>query len=178
MIAIAAFVYSCNSNNNTVDRKVKTTGTAQTVDMSEAQKVTTESEKKKNETTTATQTAESKAAAEMCACMNASLKDVSPRVQQVFIRAGNSERPLDVLRNEVVAMSDKEQEELMVQLQRFSSDPKLQDCSGTILRKYGLDPDDEATQKRILQATKNNKDCELVSALVKIGMQQQTGNGN
>jgi hypothetical protein len=140
--------------------------------------VTAEPEPKKIDTVTVAQTAETKATVEMCACMNASLKDVSPRVQQVFIRAGNSERPLDVLRNEVVAMSDKEQEELMVQLQHFSSDSKLQDCSGTIFRKYGLDPDDKATQERILQAAKNNKNCELVSALIKIGMQQQTANGN
>lgn len=178
VVVSTAFCYSCQSNTVTVEKKNETNNTVQTVDVPKDEKVTAEPEQTKIEAATGAQTSESKAAAEMCACMNASLKDVSPRVQQVFIRAGNSERPLDVLRNEVVAMSDKEQEELMVQLQRFSSDPKLQDCSGTIFRKYGLDPDDKTTQDRILQATKANKDCELVSALVKIGMQQQTGNGN
>ena len=171
-------IYSCNSNDNVVDKKEGQPGTTQTISVPQEEKATAESEPMKKDTGMVKETAETKATSEMCACMNASLKDVSPRVQQVFIRAGDSERPLDVLRNEVVAMSDKEQEELMVQLQRFSSDPKLQDCSVTIFRKYGLDPDDKATQERILQAAKKSKDCKLVSALVKIGMQQQPGNGN
>ena len=178
MVAVAAISYSCNAGNNETKESEENPAKAAT---EEATKVEHTDAAPKSENTAANPasgSAETKATADMCACMNASLKDVSPRVQQVFIRAGTSERPLDVLRNEVVAMSDKEQEELMVQLQRFSSDPELQNCSGKLLRKYGLDPDDRATQERILQAAKNNKDCELVQALIKIGMQQQTGTGN
>lgn len=115
---------------------------------------------------------EAKATAEMCACINSSLKGMSPKIQQIFIRAGNSDRPLQVLQNEIVTISDQEQMELFEQLQRFSTEPQLQKCSDDIRKKYGLDDNDKAAQERFLQAARANKDCELVYALIKIGMQQ------
>lgn len=120
---------------------------------------------------------ESKATAEMCACINSSLKGMSPKIQKIFIRAGNSDRPLQVLQNEIVTISDQEQMELFEQLQRFSTEPQLQKCSDDIRKKYGLADNDKAAQERFLQAARSNKDCELVYALIKIGMQQQPGAG-
>lgn len=121
--------------------------------------------------------AEAKATAEMCACINSSLKGMSPKIQKIFIRAGNSDRPLQVLQDEMVTISDQEQMELFEQLQRFSTEPQLQKCSDDIRKKYGLDDQDNKAREKILQAARANKDCELVYALIKIGMQQQASDG-
>lgn len=177
LLAASFFTYSCNSGGNTVTKKEETADTSR---IAAEEKQVEIKEPAKAEKTTVAENAEARATAEMCDCINASLKNMSPKVQQIFIRAGNSERPLQVLQNEIVTISDKEQEELFMQLQRFSTDPKLQNCSEDIRKKYGLNPDDKASQDRILQYAKNNKDCELVYALIKIGMQQQLdpGGGN
>ena len=124
---------------------------------------------------TKNQSSEAKATDEMCACINSSLKGMSPKVQQIFIRAGGSDRPLQVLENEIVTISDVEQMELLQQLQRFSTEPQLQKCSDDIRKKFGLDDKDSKAQERFLKVAKANKDCELVYALIKIGMQQQAG---
>ncbi|HEV7334229.1 MAG TPA: hypothetical protein VGN63_24565 [Flavisolibacter sp.] len=169
-------MYSCNSGNKTEASNVE-----EKTELSQAE-VPTESEKDKKDTavsqkTVVAESAESKATAEMCACINSSLKGMSPKIQQIFIRAGNSERPLQVLQNEIVTISDQEQMELFEQLQRFSTEPQLQKCSEDIRKKYGLDDNDKAAQERVLREARVNKDCELVYALIKIGMQQQPGAG-
>jgi hypothetical protein len=174
MLLSTAFGYACNSDTNKATLKEELAEKPQINETHHDEKTASVPKAKDTNAKTVVLTAEEKATAEMCDCVNASLKYVSPRVQQVFIRSANSERPLEALRKEVAAISDKEQEELMVQLQRFSSDPQLQDCTGKIFRKYGLDPDNKVTQEKVLQAAKNNKGCELVHALIKIGMQQQT----
>ncbi|MDQ3279324.1 MAG: hypothetical protein M3Q06_13425 [Bacteroidota bacterium] len=171
LIAMTA-AYSCNSGNNTA-KKEETSQSSQTT---VSEKKIGEKVPAEEKTTATASNTEAKATAEMCDCINSSLKSMSPKIQQIFIRAGSSERPLQVLQNEIVTISDKEQEELFTQLQRFSTDPKLQNCSEDIRKKYGLNPEDKAAQDRVLQHAKNIKDCELVYALIKIGMQQQSGN--
>jgi hypothetical protein len=177
IVAGAAIGYGCNPGNNKASQKEENSVVSDTVATND-EKVDAESQPEKNNADAIVETTEAKAAAEMCSCVNASLKDMSPRVQQTIIRAGNSEKPLQVLQNEVVAFSDKEQDELLIQLQRFSDDPQLQNCSEKIGRKYGLNANDKASQEKLLQATKNSKDCELVHALIKISLQQQTEAGN
>lgn len=164
----------CNSEKNPDTTKVEET---QTVSPPEIQPETTAitSDTATAQKITKNLSAEAKAMAEMCACINSSLKGMSPKVQQIFIRAGNSDRPLQVLQNEIVTISDTEQMELFEQLQRFSSQPQLQKCSDEVRKKYGFDDNDRQAQERFLKAAKANKDCELVYALIKIGMQQQAG---
>ncbi|MBB1284218.1 hypothetical protein HRH25_07530 [Flavisolibacter sp. BT320] len=178
--ASVLFTYSCTSGTNSkAETSEEKTVAGQTIDTNSEMpgKNDTLAHKKVETKTVKPESTESKATAEMCACINSSLKGMSPKIQQIFIRAGNSDRPLQVLQNEIVTISDREQMELFEQLQRFSSEPQLQKCSDDIRKKYGLDDNDKAAQERFLQAARANKDCELVYALIKIGMQQQTGAG-
>lgn len=172
--------YSCNSGTETkAEAKEEKTGVEKTEVTTNAKPESTDSAVVDNSGKKAVkpESSEAKATAEMCACINSSLKGMSPKVQKIFIRAGNSDRPLQVLQNEIVTISDQEQMELFEQLQRFSTEPQLQKCSDDIRKKYGLDDNDKAAQERFLQAARANKDCELVYALIKIGMQQQPGAG-
>lgn len=174
LLAAGTLVIGCHNEKTTEAAKVEETtrvsptetrpdSTVKTPDTTVAKKITK------------AESSEAKATAELCSCINSSLKGMSPKVQNIFIRAGNSDRPLQVLQNEIVTISDAEQMELFEQLQRFSSEPQLQKCSDDIRKKYGLDDNDRQAQERFLQAAKANKDCELVHALIKIGMQQQPG---
>jgi hypothetical protein len=175
LISVSALVVSCNSAGNVESKKGDTAAHSNGGEVQKKDTLPVMPSGKIAGGNIAANTTEAKATAEICDCVNSSLKDISPRVQQIFIRAANSERPLQALQNEIVTISDKEQEELFVQLQRFSSDPQLQNCSEEIGKKYGMNPDDKAAQEMVLQAAKNNKDCQLVYALLKIGMQQQPG---
>jgi hypothetical protein len=180
LTASVLFTYSCTSGTDSkAETSEEKTVADKTVDAnSEIPAINDTLVQENVETKTVKpESTEAKATAEMCACINSSLKSMSPKIQQIFIRAGNSDRPLQVLQNEIVTISDQEQMELFEQLQRFSTEPQLQKCSDDIRKKYGLDDNDKAAQERFLQAARANKDCELVYALIKIGMQQQTGAG-
>ncbi|RYZ62012.1 MAG: hypothetical protein EOO14_03540 [Chitinophagaceae bacterium] len=174
LLAAGTLLMGCNSDKTPEATKVEeTTNVSPTATVPDTAAKTLDTAVAKK--TTKAQSSEAKATAELCDCINSSLKGMSPKVQNIFIRAGNSDRPLQVLQNEIVTISDAEQMELFEQLQRFSSEPQLQKCTDDIRKKYGLDDNDRQAQERFLQSAKANKDCELVYALIKIGMQQQPG---
>lgn len=152
----AAFILSCNAN-----------------DTKTAEKTTTETTKKETTSNTEGNT-ETKATAELCSCVNTFLADMSPKVRQILIEASKSENPVQVLTSELQKVtSEEEQLRLAREFERFENDQQLQKCSDDIKKKYNLDENNKESQQRVLKAAEENKECEVVYALMKIGMQQQ-----
>lgn len=117
---------------------------------------------------------EEEATAEMCTCINSALANMSINIKKIIVKAGNSQDPQAVLEQELMKISNpQEQQRVAAEFQQFQNDTQLQQCSDRIRIKYNLDDKDEAAQQKIMKAAAANKDCEVVYALMKIGMQQQ-----
>lgn len=117
---------------------------------------------------------EAQATAELCACVNSFLADMSPKVRQVIINASKSSTPLQTLSNELQQVQGAaEQERLIRELEKFESNSQLQRCSESIKEKYKLDENNEASRDKVLQAAREDKDCEVLYALMTIGLEQE-----
>jgi hypothetical protein len=162
LVALATVGLGCNANEN------KT---------AEQEQTTTAAPDAKNSPAPAGDN-ETKATAELCACVNNYLADMSPKVKQILIDASKSENPVVVLTTELQKIrSEEEQQQLAREFQKFENDQQLQQCSEDVKRKYNLDENDLKSRDRLLTAAEQNKDCEVVYALMKIGQQQGIGAG-
>ncbi len=158
LLAGATLSFSCNSND---------TGT---------KKITTEKEAVANKKAgkAIPPSKEAQATAELCDCVNTFLADMSPKVKQILINASKSDNPVQVLTTELQNVnSAEEQQRLAREFERFENDQQLQKCSDNIKKKYNLDENDKAAQQRVMKAAEENKNCEVLYALMKIGMQQE-----
>lgn len=126
-----------------------------------------------------TQNVEAQATEELCNCINGSLNNMDPKVRTIIVKAGESSEPIQVLQSEMLKITDKEQQQKIAnEFRRFESDPQLQTCSEKIKKKFGFNDADQASQGKILEAARQNKNCDVVYALMKIGMQQQASEGD
>lgn len=122
----------------------------------------------------ATRPVESKATSELCACVNTYLVDMSPQVRQVIVNAGKSSMPLQTLAYQLQQVKGTaEQEQLLRELEKFESNPQLQRCADGIKQKYSLDDTNPNAWEKVLKAAGENKDCEVLYALMKIGLAQE-----
>lgn len=174
LIMGTAFLQSCGSD----DKKVaETTGYQQPTQTVVEQKVNTKEERTDNIAVARhIATAEEKAVAELCNCINNAMGKVNPRVRQIFIKAGNSKEPLMTLQTELQKVTNpEEQQQIADQFMAISADPQMQNCSESTRKKFGIDDNDNAAQNRVMRAAEKNKDCEVVYALMKIGIQTEGG---
>jgi hypothetical protein len=122
----------------------------------------------------APQSKESLAVAAFCPCVNSSLADMSPKVRRIVAEAGRHPQPLKVLGTELEKVtSAEEQNRLIREMERFQYDPVLQQCSENLKKQYQLDENDPATRDRLMEAAEENKECELVYALMRIALEQE-----
>ncbi len=117
---------------------------------------------------------ETKAVAELCGCFNSAMANMNPRVKRLIIDAGKSDNPLAVLAAGLLqAESLEERERLEREFEQFQNNPQLQQCSDDVQKKYGLNETDTASQRRVVAIAAGNAQCEVVYALLKIGLAQQ-----
>lgn len=162
-IGSAVFAVGCNANE---------TKTAEKTTKKETTVATTANEPSK------AQDKETKAIAEVCTCFNTFLGDMSPKVKEIVIAAGNSNNPMTVLTTELQKVKgEAEQEQLVKEFKKLENDQQFKTCSEDIKKKYNLDDKDTASRDRMIKSAEQNKDCEIVYALMKIGMQQQVSGG-
>lgn len=160
LIASAVFAFSCNANDSKTTTTLTDTAANQTA--KPITKPATVSDK------------ETQATAELCKCVNDYMGNMSPKVKEILIAAGKSENPVVVLTTELQKIrSEEEQQNLAREFQQFENNTQLQTCSEDVKKKYNLDEKDLQSRDRILKAAEKNKDCELVYALMKIGIQQE-----
>jgi hypothetical protein len=166
LFASVILVFSCGSNNDKEVRRMPEKDTAATSLPSASSGIV--------QTTPATSDKESAAIAELCTCVNSFLNDMSPQVRAVIVKAGKSSTPLQTLATEMQQIKGiEEQERLIREFDRFESDTQLQRCSESIKKKYNLDENDPASREKVLKAAGEKKECEVVYALMKIGMEQE-----
>lgn len=123
---------------------------------------------------TVTSEKESQATAELCTCVNSLLNDMSPQVRKIIVKAAQSSTPMQTLATELQGVKGTaEQERLFREIEKFENDLQLQRCSESIKQKYNLDENDKASTEKILKAASENKDCEVMYALMKIGLEQE-----
>jgi hypothetical protein len=117
---------------------------------------------------------EIKAVDELCSCFNSFMANMSPRVKRILVDAGKSSHPEQVLPAELQKIKGvEEQERLVMEFEQFQNSDQLQQCSANIQQKYNLNEADTASRERILKIAGANKECEVVYALMKIGLSQQ-----
>lgn len=155
-------IVSCNSNETTTANTSTTT-----------KNDTVETQQQGSETTIVEDT-ETKAATELCACVNSYVADMSPKVRQILIDASKSANPVVVLTTELQKVkSEEEQQRLGKEFEKFANDQQLQNCSANLKKKYNLDENNKESRDKILKAAEQNKECEVLYALMKIGIQQE-----
>lgn len=159
LVAGTTLPYSCNTTgNNEKTKAVKETP----------------AEKDVAETTLSKPNAEEQAAAEMCTCFNKALSSMNPAVRKIIVDAGHSNDPIAALQTALQKLAGTEgEQEIAQEFQQFENDPQLQQCADQIKNKYHLDDKDKTAQEKILKAAEKNQDCEVVYALMKIGLQQE-----
>ena len=117
---------------------------------------------------------ESAATAELCTCLKPFFADMSPQVRAILVKAGESSTPMETLTSELQQVKGgDEQERLFREMEKFETDFQLQRCSESIKKKYNLDENDMASRDKVLKAAGEIKECEVVYALMKIGVEQE-----
>ena len=120
-----------------------------------------------------------KAAAGYCDCFNNSSEELDPKMKRMIIKAGESDNPLQVIQTEMMKIKDpEEQQRLGQQIQAFTEGSAIEDCTNKITKRYKLNDKDPKMQRQVVKALEDNEDCELVSALMKIGINQANTNGS
>jgi hypothetical protein len=118
-----------------------------------------------------------KAAAGYCDCFNESYGNIDPKLKRIIIKAGKSDDPRTTLQNEMMKIDDEEEKQKMAQqMQQFSDESAINACTKKISKKYDLNEEDPKVQKKILAELEDNGDCELVAALMQIGLKEGDGN--
>jgi hypothetical protein len=159
LVAGVALAYSCNST----DKNEKSKAEKETVAEKDAA-IKNASEANVDE----------QAAAEMCNCFNRALSSMNPNVKSIIVKAGHSDDPITTLQTDLQKLAGtEEQQQIAQEFQHFENDPQLQQCADQIKKKYNLDDKDKKAQEKILKAAEKNGDCEVVYALMKIGLQQE-----
>lgn len=110
------------------------------------------------------------AATAFCGCMNKSFRNISPQVKDMVIRASQSNDPATALRADVARMPPAEGERLIQEFGILMDNSDIQDCTNQVRKTYQLDDSSPATQKRMLQSLEKNDNCQLVAALMRIGI--------
>jgi hypothetical protein len=161
---------SCNSNGSQgSEQRPATDSTA------ENRSVTTTTEA----TTPVVRDNETQATLELCSCVNSFLADMSPQVREILVRAGKSNTPVQTLATELQQVKGAaEQERLFRELEKFENDTQLQRCSEGVKVKYNLDENDTAARAKVLRAAEEARECEVVYALMKIGLEQEKSVGD
>jgi|GEM_PF-2783896 len=115
-----------------------------------------------------------KAAVGYCECFNENFSEMDPKVRKMLIKAGNSDDPLSTIQKEVMKISDpEEQQRIGEEMQKMSDDKQMEACAKKITKKYGLDENDKKTQRALMKELQGEEDCELIAALMRIGLSQQ-----
>lgn len=113
-----------------------------------------------------------KAAAGYCDCFNESLGDMDPKMKRIIVKAGESDNPVQTLQSEMMKLGDQEeQQRLSEEMQKMNS-AEMEACGKRISKKYNIDENDKAMQKKMMKQLADNGDCEVLSALMKIGLSQ------
>ena len=108
-------------------------------------------------------------ATDVCDCISDLENGLSSRAKKIVIKAGNSDEPEVTMKEEILKITDaEEQEKIGKEFQGFE-DTNMEECMKKLQKKY---PDvknpDKKTQKKILSAIEDN--CsEFSAALMKIG---------
>jgi hypothetical protein len=114
-----------------------------------------------------------KAAVGYCECFNDNFGDLDPKVKKMIIKAGNSDDPMSTLQREAAKIGDpEEQQRIGEEMQKMSTDKEMEACGKKISKKYGFDENDKKVQKRLMNYLLNEEDCEVLGALMKIGLSQ------
>lgn len=159
LVAGAVLAYSCNTSDSSEKAKA-------VKDMLAEKDASTKNAGGPN--------ADEQATAEMCSCFNRALSSMNPNVKSIIVKAGHSSDPITTLQTELQKLAGTEgQQQIAQEFQQFENDPQLQECANQIKKKYNLDDKDKTAQERILKAAEKNQDCEVVYALMKIGLQQE-----
>lgn len=117
---------------------------------------------------------EKKAVEELCTCLNSFMAQMNPRVKKIIIDAGKTSDPVRTLTSELGQLGNSEEEQrILREFELFQSSDQLQQCTEDIRKKYRLDENNKASRDRMMAEAEASENCELMYALMKIGMAQQ-----
>ena len=120
-----------------------------------------------------------KAAVGYCECFNNNYGDIDPKIKKMLIKAGNSDDPMTTIQQEAMKISDpEEQQKISEEMQKMSNDKDMEACAKKLNKKYGLDENDKKTQRSVMKVLQDEEDCELLAALMKIGLAQSNNTMN
>ena len=162
LTAGSLFFAGCNSNKEKESDKEEKTSTLRNNTDEEEETVESPSSDIK------------KAAMGYCDCFNESMDELDPRLKRMIIKAGESPNPIQVIQTEMMKVKDpEEQQKLGQQMQNYTEGGSIENCTNKISKKYDLNDQDPKVQRQMLNALEDNEDCEILVALMKIGMKQE-----
>ncbi len=169
LIAAYCLFGSCNPKDNSIDSEKSSR-------LKDKDKSQDDEAANNDEETDNTQ----KVAKGMCNCMNGVLDGLSSKSKRMIIKAGNSSNPTQTLQSEIMKIEDPEEKQSISQefkkVGSFSEDPEVKDCINKLEKKYNVNDKGQKVQKKIIKHLEENGDCEMVSALMKIGLKQNNMN--
>lgn len=112
----------------------------------------------------------SKAAVAYCDCINENV-ELSSKSRKMIIKASKSDNPEQALQEEVMKITDEEdQVKIGQEFQQLESGSGINECSEKIQKKYKFKEGDTKVQRKLMKELEENDDCDLVAALMRIGM--------
>lgn len=121
-----------------------------------------------------------KIATGVCNCMNSAVEGFSAQGKRIIIKAGNSSNPTQTLQTELMNIEDEEEKQKLGRefqsLAAMEEDTDMKDCMEKLKKKYDFDENDRKAQQKVARALEDKEGCEVVTALMKIGMKEQKGN--
>jgi len=99
-----------------------------------------------------------------------------------LIKAGNSSEPTQTLTNELMKITDEEEKQTLgrefQKIGQIESDQDMQNCVEKLNKKYNLKEGDKKMQNKIVKQLEEKEDCEVVAALMKIGIKEENKKAN
>ncbi len=121
-----------------------------------------------------------KAAGGVCNCMSDAMDGLSSKSKAIIIKAGASSDPTQTMKAELEKIDDAdEKQKIGMEFQKFgklAQDPDMMDCVRKVEKKYNVDDKDIKAQKQIIRVLQDKENCDVVAALMNIGVKQDAKN--
>lgn len=117
-----------------------------------------------------------KAASEYCSCFRTKEKKFSSDFKKLMGKVAQSDDPQKTLQKEVNKMDDETKltvSEEMQSLQNIESDPVMKKCEKLIADFKVRGKDESARLKVVFEEMRKQKNCEVLTGLIALGIQQQ-----
>lgn len=121
-----------------------------------------------------------KAAKGMCGCISEKMDELSSTTKRIITKAADSDNPQATLKNELMNIDDEaEKQKVASEFQKFGTavqETEFTNCAKKVQKKYNIDESSKSDEKKLMQAVEENGDCDILSALYKIGTKTQGNN--